>query len=481
MEEEKKGGVCRVCLSTVKKKSMSLFQKYKDSLVFNHINAIANVEISEGDGLPDKICSHCLLELETTIHFKQKCESSNIILQTTILNPPENDDIDVKLIKKEEPPEDIEFFDDAGNFFDSTLFEDEDKKLKSEQDLNQVELGLRKSRAIDLQLQCDDCGGFFKSKCKLRVHWKKVHLKQALFCLICKRRFKSYKAFNRHQQDKRKSCVAASNFRIEGEGKNRVFYCKECEYKSLRIKDVMTHLVVHTGDRPWKCDLCPKTCTQQSSLQAHKESAHKEFKVELTCHYCGKLVKGRNRIYRHLKVHTEKGIPCTVCHKILKNRNSLSQHMHRHTGVKSYTCEKCASTFYTSSELANHKRTVHNKGKYWYKCDLCDYKSMRSEMAKKHKARHTESNVPCTVCGMFFDSTQKLLLHQRRHYEEKKYPCPHCDVKFYRRDSVGKHIRAKHRVALTQRPIGFSVKQESVAMSKYDDVIEIELSPQNAS
>lgn len=471
MEEEEKGGICRVCLCTAKKKSMSLFEKYKDSLVYDYINSLTNVQIKENDGLPDKICRVCLQDLERAIHFKQKCEDSNVFLLSTV-NSSTPVEIDVKevVVKKEEPQEtSLEFIETENDYFDSSELYDGDlvTTKREKKSGNKINLGLHKSRAIDLKLQCDDCGEYFKSKCKIRVHWKQVHYKQNLICQDCKRTFKTITAFNKHEKNRRKSCSAATNFRIEGEGKSRVFYCKECSYKSARIKDIITHWVIHTGDRPYKCDLCPKTCTQQSSLAAHKESAHKDYKAEITCQYCGKYIKGRNKIYRHLKTHSDKGMTCPVCQKILKNRNSLNQHMQRHSGVKSYTCEKCAHSFYTGAELSNHKRMVHNKAnKVWFKCELCDYKNYRKECVKRHKAKHTDTNVPCTVCGMFFESSQKLLLHQRRHFEEKKYSCPHCDMKFYRRDTVPRHIKAKHKFMMPTAPptqrIGFTIKEECI-------------------
>ncbi|CAH2068256.1 unnamed protein product, partial [Iphiclides podalirius] len=82
--------------------------------------------------------------------------------------------------------------------------------------------------------------------------------------------------------------------------------------------------------------------------------------MEVTCHFCGKYLKGRFRIYRHLKSHTDDKILCTICKKML-SRKSYKPHMQRHSGVKSYTCEKCAATFYTCAELCNHRRSIHNK------------------------------------------------------------------------------------------------------------------------
>ncbi|KAI5634970.1 zinc-finger associated domain (zf-AD) domain-containing protein [Phthorimaea operculella] len=483
MEEEKKD-LCRVCLSTTKRKYYSLFEKRKNYVVFDQINSFTNVQIHENDGFPSKICRSCLSELETAINFREKCEGSNLILRNSFANLTKtSDDIDIKdvVVKKEEPPEldpqVAEFFED--HFFDTAeSFEPTDVIKPEKSDLNNIELGPRPSRAIDHHLQCDDCKQYFKSKCKLKVHWKKVHLTEKLLC-SCKRQFKSIIAFNRHKESKKKSCLATQDLRVEGIGKSRVFYCKECEYKSFRIKDMITHQVIHTGDRPYKCDLCPKTCTQQSSLLAHKESAHGEYKAEMACQYCGKFIKGRNRIYRHLKRHTEQSVQCEVCLKTLKGKVSLQQHMRRHSGVKSYTCEKCAHSFYTIAELSNHKRTAHNKVKVWFKCDLCEYKASRKEIIKRHKAKHTETNVPCTICGMFLESAEKLIVHQHRHFEEKKYSCPYCDLKFFRRDTVPKHIKSKHAAAHQinhQRPPGLPVKEEGLdkqfnKVIRYGDMI----------
>lgn len=479
-EDKKKVKICRVCLDSNVKKCMSLFEIYKDYLIFDYVNSIANVKIQKDDGLPDKICLECLLELETAINFKQKCESSNIILHSTQLDNLQESVVDDAnavpdlVIKKEEPLEEsFEYLDD-----DSHLFNASDLLADASDNIEEDDKGLKKSRAIDLKLECHDCGNNFKSKCKLRVHWKKVHLHEALICPVCKRMFKSFKAFHRHRKSGSKSCKVAADIQIEGQGRSRVFHCKECSYKTSRIKDIQTHLVIHSGDRPFLCDLCSRSFTQQSSLQAHKESTHKEYKVQITCQYCGKFVRGRTNVYRHLKTHTDNQHHCQVCNKVLQSKKSLQTHMQRHSGVKQYTCEICAKSFFTGAELCNHKRMIHMKGKYWYYCDTCEYKSIRSEKVKKHKLRHTASNIPCIVCGMFFEQADKLAQHQRMHFGERKYPCPLCEKRFFRKDTVGKHIRAKHKFMVPTLVVEKKVVvKKEVTATPMDEMIEIEVSP----
>ncbi|CAH2100347.1 unnamed protein product [Euphydryas editha] len=466
--------ICRVCLQSDENKYISLYEKYKHYLLFEYINSITSVEIKHYDGFPDKICEPCYEQLQVAISFKEKCEKSNLTLQESHLKvEPCSDEDDNLIFKKEECIEnDVKL--EHENCEEYITFDNLSEDSVEKPLTIVVESVVSNSKAVDHKLECHDCGGIFKSKCKLRVHWKKVHMLKNLICEHCKRAFKSYKAFHMHRKRKTKSCKAAtdSNVSIEGVGKARVFICKECGYKTFKIKDMSTHLVTHSGERPFKCNLCPNTYTQYSSLQGHKEGAHKNYVVEITCYFCGKFIKGRKNVYRHLKGHTEQKITCTICKKAM-NKSSYHTHMKRHSGVKSYTCEKCASTFYTSAELCNHKRWVHNKQEKLFKCDLCDYKCAKAYNIKVHKKKHTGKNFPCTFCGRFYLSADKLSSHERTHYDEKKFACPQCNAKFFNRDSVRKHLKLKHSLAIIneQKKLSVEVKRENGTVLQNEDII----------
>ncbi|XP_026764219.2 transcriptional repressor CTCFL-like [Galleria mellonella] len=480
MANDNKTEICRVCLKTdlVKEnKFLSLFEKLKDATISENINTIADVSITHGDRLPTKICPECLLELETALNFKHKCETSNNILRNTSFDKFTDfllEEYNVNHVKKEESElvqkeSDNDFYLNINDYLDTNT---EDESIGD--DLPD-QCPVRKSRAIDLKVVCNECGDSFKSKCKLRVHWKKVHLPQILLCPVCKRTFKTYKAFNRHQKIRVKTCLSTDNMRVEGIGKSRIFHCKCCDYSSRRVKDMQSHIVTHNGERPFPCSLCDRTFTQQSSVQAHQESAHQIYFIETTCEICGKFIRGRNAVYKHMRRHKDEGYQCDICKKILKTKCTLRSHLVRHTGVKSYTCEKCASTFFTIAELGNHKRFTHNKDRFLYKCDICEYKSTRSEVLRRHKSKHTLVNVSCTLCGKFFADAQKLSLHQKRHYAERKYSCPHCNTKFLRKDYLQRHLRSKHMCALVStKPQPF--KEENLSSTVCEPIIEISTS-----
>ncbi|KOB67340.1 putative zinc finger protein 45-like protein [Operophtera brumata] len=479
MEEEHKNDICRVCLNcdfdSKPGENLSLFEKYNDCMISDKMNALTNIGITEGDGLPDKICPTCLLELESAFEFKVKCEKNNEILLSAVNNvstqlKSEDDDLSIKdeciIDDNFNVPTPLESDDTSLSMKEEYL--DDDNNTDGDENIPLADLQAadadikpfieppRPSKAIDLKLECHDCGGSFKSKCKLRVHWKKVHMTEQLKCPNCLSKFKSYAAYNSHKKRKLTSCVTASKVRIEGEGKHRVFHCKDCIYHSERISDMSAHIVIHSGERPFQCDICLRSFTQHSSLSSHKEASHKVYIAEGTCHYCGKHIQGRTKLYRHMEQHRRNNFPCKICSIVLKSKSSFKNHMKRHSGIKAYACEICPKSFYTQSELCNHKTKVHLKTKT-YKCEICDYTTSTSSALKTHQPKHSASNAGCNVCGMFFDNDLQLTLHKKRH-TDRRYQCPHCEKKYYSGKNLSAHVRIKHRIVkLSGRGPAFKV------------------------
>ncbi|XP_026728759.1 zinc finger protein 665-like [Trichoplusia ni] len=475
MEQTTKPVNCRVCLRYDLEKQIFffVFEKYNDALISDRIKYVTNIDVKENDGYPELICPECLLQLESAVDFKQKFETSDKILRALVNKP--------KPLKVPVPSV-VNGLLEIAEVGSPDVFENEviePVAIGSDTEENTT----KKNKPIQVKLICDDCGESFKSKCKLAVHWRKVHQPEKLICQKCKRVFKSFKAYNVHIKTQSRSCRVADKIRVEGLGRDRVFHCLECTYSTKRIKDMDAHLTTHTGDRRFHCRDCPKSFTQHSSLQGHREAYHKDYKVETTCHVCGKHIQGRSKYYKHLRIHRPKSVQCEICKKMFKCRTNLNTHMKRHSGVRSYICEICPANFFTLGELCNHRRRVHQKAKK-YHCDICEYSSYTEASLKTHKARHTLSNVACLTCGMFLENAEKLEIHQKRHVE-KNYQCPHCDKKFFAKDSIHRHIMKHHSTEMTMMPLGkikaekekaensMNIKQECKLENKYDHVITL--------
>lgn len=71
--------VCRCCLES-KGEMKSLFGTCLD----NMFKTVANIDISDSDGLPQQMCVRCVLQVSRAFTFRQQCERSDKILKLYI-------------------------------------------------------------------------------------------------------------------------------------------------------------------------------------------------------------------------------------------------------------------------------------------------------------------------------------------------------------------------------------------------------------
>ncbi|KDR07246.1 hypothetical protein L798_03376 [Zootermopsis nevadensis] len=131
---------------------------------------------------------------------------------------------------------------------------------------------------------------------------------------------------------------------------------------------LVAHNRKHTGDKPFKCEVCTKSFTLRGVLVAHMRihNADKPFK----CEFCNKRFGRLDNLVPHISTHTgEKAYKCEVCPKSFARKGHLMVHNRIHTGYRPYKCDYCCKSYTVRRDLDAHVRT--HTGDRPYKCDEC--------------------------------------------------------------------------------------------------------------
>ncbi|KAL4712496.1 hypothetical protein ACJJTC_007512 [Scirpophaga incertulas] len=249
--------------------------------------------------------------------------------------------------------------------------------------------------------QCNICCKEYDSKKSVIRHLLLGHTTERPFvCKLCGRTYKTASEIIRHSRAHdgtrffcKEQCGYSTVYlgalreheRRHNKGEAK-YKCEECG-KGFQVKTWYDqHQNVHTGLKPFVCDICGVSFHMDRYLTTHRSSVHPQSSQlkRYVCVHCSLPCDSRKALTQHLKVHgMSTSFLCDLCGKTLSNRQQLKFHKQVHLGVKPFSCSTCDKAFTKKFNLQLHERS--HTGLKQHACLLCGkHYSQRSTLLRHH-------------------------------------------------------------------------------------------------
>ncbi|KAK2492807.1 hypothetical protein MC885_007581 [Smutsia gigantea] len=227
----------------------------------------------------------------------------------------------------------------------------------------------------------------------------------------------------------------------------KILQCPKCDKTFDRIGKYESHTRVHTGEKPFECDICHQRYSTKSNLTVHrkKHSNETEFhKKEHKCPYCNKLHASKKTLAKHVKRQV---LSCFRTYVILSSDLNLFHPENaqefisiKKTKSESWKCDICKKSFTRRPHLEEHM-ILHSQDKP-FKCTYCE-EHFKSRFARlKHQEKFHLGPFPCDICGRQFNDTGNLKRHiECTHGGKRKWTCFICGKSVRERTTLKEHLR----------------------------------------
>ena len=188
---------------------------------------------------------------------------------------------------------------------------------------------------------------------------------------------------------------------------------------------------------------------------------------------CVKAFPCSSSLIAHKRTHTgEKPYKCNICDQQFSHLNTLKYHKRTHTGEKPYECNICKRNFRHVAHLKSHI-LVHN-GVRPYKCDLCSESFQHMVHLNDHnRAKHNQPKIKCTWdgCNAKFNNYSGRMKHIKIHHDPTPYHCDQCNRKYALKRELDHHKR-KHEIMKTRKFLEkWTVKSKAAVRSEINSKI----------
>ncbi|XP_075964406.1 uncharacterized protein LOC142968435 isoform X2 [Anarhichas minor] len=229
----------------------------------------------------------------------------------------------------------------------------------------------------------------------------------------------------------RETCNAASE-------RQKIHRCHTCSKCFPSVSKLQRHMMTHTGQRPFGCEMCGKRFRQKTHLRVHCRTHlwsryHKQRSLYInrppSCR------GGFNRriaadvpvqemlLRKDFETHSGsdvvslKRLDQTPSMVIIQNDNRESDTMSPHISKRNEVVRKVSTVSVKRTQTAN---SMQNPGNVQYKCFQCLKCFPSASKLERHEMVHTGLKpFHCVLCGKAFRQASHLKTHERTHCERK--------------------------------------------------------------
>ncbi|CAH0602511.1 unnamed protein product [Chrysodeixis includens] len=196
---------------------------------------------------------------------------------------------------------------------------------------------------------CTICDKVFRWKTSLKRHLEKHEVKAksstaAAYCLMCNVSFSSICSYQRHMKNSLKH-VTQDQLK---------FICDHCNKRFADKTKLRDHIEEKHLHKTYQCHICLKPSKNRVGLDQHIRNVHKGRPNNKMCHHCGKGFPTKVQLESHIRTHTgERPFICEYCPTTFSQQSNLYKHNRQvHLNIKSKRYPMCKRKDEKPTEIA---------------------------------------------------------------------------------------------------------------------------------
>ncbi|KAJ4177756.1 hypothetical protein NW767_015039, partial [Fusarium falciforme] len=167
----------------------------------------------------------------------------------------------------------------------------------------------------------------------------------------------------------------------------------------------------------FKCGECSQSCASAGSLLTHYRQEH--FKEGARRTWEEPVVDPQqNEIDRKywIDVAAHRKRVCDKCQKAFNTSSDLATHKRNvHDKIRDHVCLKCSMAFSSKYDLNRHKKNIHDKIRNFV-CADCGKRFVDQGSLNQHRGHMHGAGCTCEVCGEHMPSKKALAEHKNREH-----------------------------------------------------------------